>query len=77
MSKKIRSCFSLRGLYVALCLSAFLLVVETQAQAQSALTRHVRQAVTGGQAQLLNLLPATQSLRLDVVLPLAQSGRLG
>ncbi len=46
MSKKIRSCFSLRGLYVALCLSAFLLVVETQAQAQSALTRHVRQAVT-------------------------------
>jgi kumamolisin len=44
--------------------------MEGRAQAQSALTHHVRQEVARGQAQFLNPLPATQSLRLDIVLTL-------
>jgi kumamolisin len=50
----------------ALCL----FVGQTQAQAQSLLTRHVRQEVISGSATFLNRLPATQSLRVDIVLPL-------
>ena len=53
-----------------LCSAMLLFVMETQAQAQSLLTRHVRQAVISGQAKFLNRLPATQSLRIDIVLPL-------
>ena len=51
---------------------AFLLltVMPAAAQAQSALTHHVRAAVIGGEAQFLSPLPATQPLRLDIVLPL-------
>jgi len=39
-------------------------------EAQTLLTRHVREATRNGQARLLGLLPATQVLQLDVVLPL-------
>jgi uncharacterized membrane protein len=50
-------------------ISAMLLfVVETQAQAQSLMTRHVRQAVISGEAWFLDRLPAAHTLRLDVVL---------
>ena len=59
-----------RGLYVALCSATLLFVSETQSQAQSTLTHHVRQDVMRSQAQFLRPLPATQSLRLDIVLPL-------
>ncbi|MBZ5607240.1 MAG: DUF2341 domain-containing protein [Acidobacteriia bacterium] len=62
----------LRGLYAAM----LLFVLGTPAQAQSVLTRHVRQAVIGGRAGLLNLLPATQSLRIDIVLPLRNEAGL-
>src|ERR1035437_119462 len=65
-----------RGLYVALCSATLLFVMEAQAQAQSALTHHVRQEVIRGQAQFLNPLPATQSLRLDIVLPLRDQAGL-
>ena len=64
----------LRGLQVALCSALLLFAVE--AQAQSLLTRHVRQAAVNGQAQYLNPLPATQSLRLDLVLPLSNRAGL-
>jgi len=57
-----------RGIYVALC--SALLLVGTQAQAQSVLTHHLREDVTSGKARFLNRLPETQTLRLDVVLPL-------
>ena len=67
----------LRGLYAVLCSAMLLCVMETSAQAQSPLTRHVRPAVISGQARFLNLLPATQSLRIDIVLPLTRSGRVG
>ena len=65
-----------RGLYVALSSVTLLFVMEGQAQAQSALTHHVRQEVASGQAQFLNPLPATQSLRLDIVLPLRDQAGL-
>ena len=58
----------LRGAYVALCSSV--LLVGIPAQAQSLLTHHLRDDVTSGKAQFLNRLPETQTLRLDVVLPL-------
>ena len=59
-----------RGLSAALCSAALLFFLEAPAQAQSALTHHVRPAVVGGQAHFLNPLPATESLRLHIVLPL-------
>jgi subtilase family serine protease len=53
------------------CAAAFLLItVPGQAQPQSLLTRHVRDEVVNGRAQLIGKLPATQTLRFDIVLPL-------
>jgi kumamolisin len=43
---------------------------------QSLLTRHVRQAVSDGQAKFLNRLPATRTLRLDIVLPVRDEAGL-
>jgi len=60
----------LRGVSVALLATALFFVMEGQAQAQSVMTRHMRPAVTGGQAKFVNRLPGTQTLRLDLVLPL-------
>ena len=60
----------LRGLYVVLCSAMLLFVMGAQAQAQSLLTRHVRQGVVSGEAKFLNRLPETQTLRIDIVLPL-------
>jgi subtilase family serine protease len=48
----------------------FLFTIPGQAQPQSLLTRHVRDAVANGQAQLTGKLPATQTLLFDIVLPL-------
>ena len=58
---------SFRRIFLAVC-SVTLVSMEAPVQAQSVLTRHVRQAVRGSQARQLGLLPATQSLRLDIVL---------
>jgi kumamolisin len=66
----------LRGLYVLLCSAMLLFVMETQAQAQSMSTRHVRQEVISGKATFLNWLPATQSLRLNIALPLRNESEL-
>ena len=57
---------------VALVCAAVLLLftIPGQAQPQLLLTRHVRDAVANGQAQLVGKLPATQTLRFDIVLPL-------
>ena len=63
-------------LYVLLCSALLLFVVETQAQAQSMPTRHVRQEVISGEARFLNRLPATQSLRLNIALPLRNESEL-
>ncbi|MGB9236425.1 MAG: choice-of-anchor D domain-containing protein [Terriglobales bacterium] len=50
--------------------------VVCQAEPQALMTRHVREAVINGQAQLLGRLPASQSLRFDVVLPLRHEPEL-
>jgi kumamolisin len=57
---------------IALVCAAVLLLftIPSQAQPQQLLTRHVRDAVANGQAQLIGQLPATQTLRFDIVLPL-------
>jgi kumamolisin len=54
-----------------------LFVMETQAQAQSLPTRHLRQEVVSGEATFLNPLPATQTLRLNIALPLRNESELG
>jgi len=43
--------------------------IASQAQSQSLLTRHVREVVLSRQAPLVGHLPATQSMRLVIVLP--------
>ncbi len=48
----------------------FLFTIPGQAQPQPLMTRHMRDAVANGQAQLIGQLPATQTLRFDMVLPL-------
>ncbi|MGA9508191.1 MAG: S53 family peptidase [Candidatus Sulfotelmatobacter sp.] len=53
------------------CAAALLLfTIPGQAQLQPLLTRHVRDEVANGQAQFVGKLPATQTLRFDIVLPL-------
>ncbi|MGB7592981.1 MAG: S53 family serine peptidase [Terriglobia bacterium] len=66
----------LRGVYVLLCSAMLLFVMETQAQAQSVPTRHMRQEVITGEARFLNRLPATQALRLSIALPLRNESEL-
>jgi kumamolisin len=51
-------------------LFTILFTIPGQAQPQALLTRHVRDAVVNGQAQLVGKLPATETLRFDMVLPL-------
>jgi kumamolisin len=54
-----------------ICVAAFMLfTIPGQAQPQPLLTRHVREAVANGQAQFVGQLPATETLRFDIVLPL-------
>jgi kumamolisin len=59
---------SLPGLAVLVCSAMLLFTIP--GQAQSVLTRHVREVVADGQAQLVGKLPATQSMHVDIVLPL-------
>ncbi len=66
----------LRGLHVLLGSAMLLFVLQTQALAQSLSTRHVRQEVFGGEAQFQNRLPATQSLSLNIALPLRNEAQL-
>jgi kumamolisin len=53
-----------------------LFAVAALAQAQSLPTRHVRPEVVSGQASLESRMPATQSLRLDLVLPVRDQAGL-
>ncbi len=49
---------------------AVLSTLTTASLAQSVMTHHVREAVTGGQAAPVGRLPQNQTLQLDLVLPL-------
>jgi kumamolisin len=46
--------------------------VVCQAEPQSLLTRHTIEAVTSGQAPSVGVLPANQSIRVDIVLPVRE-----
>ncbi|HXN98312.1 MAG TPA: protease pro-enzyme activation domain-containing protein [Candidatus Acidoferrales bacterium] len=50
--------------------------MNSQAQGQSMLTRHVREATLNGQAPSVGRLPATQSMHLNIVLPLRNQSEL-
>jgi subtilase family serine protease len=53
-----------------------LFTIPGQAQSQQLLTRHVRDEVANGRAQLVGQLPATQTLRFDIVSATARPRRL-
>ncbi len=65
-----------RALYVPLCSAVLVFVVSTQAQTQSTRTRHIHEDVINRQASLLHRLPATQSLHLNIALPLRNEPEL-
>lgn len=65
-----------RGVNGLLCSALLILAVETRAPAQGMVTRHVRQEVMNGNAVFLNPLPASQSLRLDIILALRNQSEL-
>ena len=62
--------------YLVLFSVVLSLVVVTQAQAQFVMTRHVRPEVSSGQAKFMNRMPASQTLRIDLVLPLRDQAGL-
>jgi kumamolisin len=66
-----RNTSPLRARIALVCAIVFLLfTIPGQAQPQQLLTRHVRDEVANGRAQFVGQLPATQTLRFDIVLPL-------
>ncbi|MGC2637195.1 MAG: protease pro-enzyme activation domain-containing protein [Acidobacteriaceae bacterium] len=56
--------------------AALLFVATSFSQTQTLLTRHVRPAVASGQAKPVGAMPAIQSLRLTLVLPLRNQTQL-
>jgi subtilase family serine protease len=59
-----------------LTIAAILSAGTLDGRAQSLMTRHVRDAVLNGQAQLVGRLPAKQQMQLDIVLPLSNQAGL-
>jgi hypothetical protein len=68
---------SLPGLAAFVGVAVFLLLtIPGLAQPQALLTRHVREVTLSGQTPSVGRLPAAQSLRFDIVLPLRHSAEL-
>lgn len=65
-----------RTLLLACVATMLFASIVSQAQAQSLMTRHTREAVVSGQAQSVGRLPATQLLRFDIVLALRHPAEL-
>jgi len=63
------------GLYL-LAIAAILPVTSFISRAQSVLTHHVREATRTGEAKYFGRLPATETMQLDIVLPLRDPGGL-
>jgi len=61
---------------LCLTLAAGVLILAVRAQAQSVLTRHVRAAVTNGEAQSVGQLASSQIMNLNIVLPLSDPNGL-
>jgi subtilase family serine protease len=59
-----------RAAWTAVCTVLLLAMVANRAEAQRMPTRHVRDVVVNGQARFVQRMPAAQTMRLDVVLPL-------
>ena len=53
-----------------------LTIAATNLHAQTFTTRHVRDVVLNGQAQLVGQLPADQTMQVDIVLPLRDKAGL-
>jgi subtilase family serine protease len=68
MKKNAFPLSALLALFYATMLLLF--TIPGQAQSQQLLTRHLRDEVANGRAQLVGQLPANQTLRFDIVLPL-------
>jgi subtilase family serine protease len=62
--------------FLAIAALIAIAAMNSQAQGQSMLTRHVREVTLNGQAPSVGRLPATQSMHLDVVLPLRNQSEL-
>ncbi len=75
-SEQSRRLVNLRAFCAVLFSAVLVLVLEPQVQAQSVATRHIRQQVATGEAVRLNRLPANQSLRLSITLPLRNESQL-
>jgi subtilase family serine protease len=65
-----------RAAWAAVCMAALFVMLATVTQAQTLMTRHVRQATASGEAKLLGQLPATQTMRLVLTLPLRNQAEL-
>jgi kumamolisin len=61
---------------LALAAVLFAVTAISQAQTQSLLTRHVREATRNGQARFLDRLPESQTMRVVLVLPLRNQAEL-
>ncbi len=70
MQNKKSVCF-----VTAIAITLFVSLV-CQAQPQAAMTRHTRDAVVNGTAKLLGQQPSSQTMRLEIVLPLRNEGEL-
>jgi kumamolisin len=69
----------LRGLAAGLAAATLIVVLlplQVRGQAQAVLTSHLREAVSTGQAEWVDRLPATQSLQLNIMLPLRNEAEL-
>src|ERR1700728_904830 len=62
--------------HASLRLIVLLCVAGAAAPAQSLPTRHVHQEIVSGEASFVSLLPANQTLRLDIALPLRNQAEL-
>jgi kumamolisin len=59
-----------------LSIAAILSIFALRADAQSVLTRHVRTAIQNGEAKYFGRLPASETMQLDLVLPLSDPAGL-
>jgi len=61
---------------LVLTIATILLAGSVSGRTESPMTRHVREVVLNGQARLVGRLPATQVLKIDIVLPLRDQAGL-
>lgn len=61
---------------VSLCAAALIATVPFARAQAPVMTRNVREVVKFGQARMLNVLPATQTLKLSIALPLRNEAQL-